>query len=146
MPRRSKAERNEELANQNAERDLRHLTRAELLELLLDMSEELEKTKAELEALKAENADRRIRLSEAGNIAEAALSLSGIFEAAQKAADDYLDGVRALASLNLTNRDEIEATLRARLPEEEGNYAALSAGNGMPDGFTADMGQEISHE
>ena len=138
MPRRTKENKQAEAAGQNAERDLKHLTRAELLELLLDMSEELENTKAELEKLKAEEADRQIKLSKAGNIAEAALSLSGIFEAAQKAADDYLAGVKALASLNLSNRDEIETELAARIKEQEGTDVASDYLTGAAGG--------ISHE
>ena len=38
--------------------------------------------------------DRRIRLEKTGSIAEAALALSGVFEAAQKAADLYIQSVR----------------------------------------------------
>lgn len=42
------------------------------------------------EAVKIWRADRKIELEEAGNIAEAALKLNKVFEAAQKAADQYL--------------------------------------------------------
>lgn len=48
-----------------------------------------------------------IELEEAGNIAEAALRLNGIFEMAQQAADQYLMNVRMLGEN------------RAKLPEEE---------------------------
>lgn len=46
------------------------------------------------EAMKSWRADRNIELEEAGNIAEAALKLNKVFEAAQKAADQYLDNLR----------------------------------------------------
>ena len=49
---------------------------------------DLKKTLAELQK------KREIGISEAGSIAEAALALNGIFEAAQKAADDYLYNIR----------------------------------------------------
>jgi hypothetical protein len=39
---------------------------------------------------------REIELAEAGSIAEAALKLNGIFETAQKCADQYLTNVRKL--------------------------------------------------
>lgn len=48
------------------------------------------------EVLEAERHKREIELQEAGSIAEAALRLNGVFEAAQKAADQYLESVRAL--------------------------------------------------
>lgn len=42
------------------------------------------------ETVKIWRTDRKIELEEAGNIAEAALKLNKVFEAAQKAADQYL--------------------------------------------------------
>ena len=77
------------------QRELKKLSRTELLEMLLDVTRENDILKAENEELKARMEDRRIRLEESGSIAEAALKLNGIFEAAQKAADQYLDSVRA---------------------------------------------------
>ena len=41
--------------------------------------------------------DRRILLGQAGSIAEAALRLNGVFEAAEAAAQQYLENVRRLA-------------------------------------------------
>lgn len=48
------------------------------------------------ETLEQERSSRRIELDEAGTIAEAALKLSGIFEAAQDAADRYMENIRLL--------------------------------------------------
>ena len=42
-------------------------------------------------------ASREIELEEAGSIAEAALRLNGVFEAAQRAAEQYLVNVRSLS-------------------------------------------------
>ena len=78
-------------------KELKQLSRLDLLELLLKeirRNRELEVRNTELEEkLKS----REIFLSDAGNIAEASLKLSGIFEAAQRAADDYMANVRRLA-------------------------------------------------
>lgn len=77
-------------------KELRKLNRLELLEMLLEQSEELDKVKLELEQTKKELEEvneklknQEIKIDEAGNIAEAALAISGIFEAAQKAIDIY---------------------------------------------------------
>lgn len=52
---------------------------------------------AELEqTIESMKSSREIELAEAGSIAEAALKLNGIFEAAQKCADQYLTNVRKL--------------------------------------------------
>lgn len=48
------------------------------------------------ETLESERSSRRIELDEAGSIAEAALKLSGVFEAAQDAADRYMENIRLL--------------------------------------------------
>lgn len=50
------------------------------------------------ETLEAEQHKREIELQDAGSIAEAALRLNGVFEAAQKAADQYLESVQALCA------------------------------------------------
>ncbi len=77
---------------------LKKLSRLEILELFLKQSEELAQVKEELKIAKEELAERRIVISESGSIAEAALKLSGIFEVAQKAANEYLDNVKTQKS------------------------------------------------
>lgn len=54
--------------------------------------EELEQQNAEL---KQQLEDRTLRLKQTGSIAEAALALNHVFEAAQAAADDYLNSIKA---------------------------------------------------
>ena len=77
---------------------LKKRSRLEILELFLKQSEELAQVKEELKIAKEELAERRITISESGSIAEAALKLSGIFEVAQKAANEYLDNVKTQKS------------------------------------------------
>ena len=76
------------------DKELQKLSRTELLELLLAQTKELEKANSELELLRQQLHKREINLNQAGNIAEAALRLNGIFESAQAAADLYLENVR----------------------------------------------------
>lgn len=75
------------------DKELRKLTRTELLELLLVQSKEIDKLNAELEQLQIKMQQREINLAHAGSIAEAALQLNGVFEAAQAAADQYLASI-----------------------------------------------------
>lgn len=79
------------------DKELKHMSRSELLELLIAQIEENEILKQSLDRAQAELQDRRIALREAGSIAEAALRLNGIFEAADKAAQQYLENVRRIA-------------------------------------------------
>ena len=91
------------------EKELRKLNRYQLLELIILQTEEMEKLKEELEATKAKVENQQIMLSKAGNIAEASLQLSGIFEAAQKAAEIYLESVKKNADRTEENEELAKA-------------------------------------
>ncbi len=66
------------------ENELRKLKRVDLLEMLLEQSQELERVKAQLEQAESELRSRKILLDNAGSIAEAAMQLNDIFTVAQK--------------------------------------------------------------
>lgn len=78
-------------------KDERKLSHVELLELLVQLSSENDALKEENARLREQLEDRSVALTEAGSIAEASLRLNGVFEAAQRAADDYLNNVKRLA-------------------------------------------------
>ncbi|MBR2728686.1 MAG: DNA repair protein [Lachnospiraceae bacterium] len=77
------------------EKELHKLKRGELLEMMLAQSREIESLRDRIKELEGKLADREIRIRESGSIAEAALKLNHIFEAAQAAADQYLENVKA---------------------------------------------------
>lgn len=78
------------------DKELRKLSRSELLEMLLIQSREVERLKSELEIANQKLENRKIILSESGSIAEAALKLNQIFEVAQNVADQYLESIRSI--------------------------------------------------
>lgn len=77
--------------------ELKRLSRADLLALLLEERRINERLCAELKHVNEKLADKNLQIAEAGSLAEAALRLNGVFEAAQAAADQYLENVRRLA-------------------------------------------------
>lgn len=79
------------------DKEVRRLSRAELLEIMVDQGKEIDKLRAQLEEARQQLADRQIIIQEAGSLAEAALRLNGFFEAAQRAADQYLENIRRFA-------------------------------------------------
>ena len=95
--------------NKMTEKELRRLSRMDLLEMLLEQSKEVEQLRAELETVKKQLEDRRIMEQEAGSIAEAALRLNKVFEAAQQAADQYLENIRTQAEISQNGETENEA-------------------------------------
>ena len=76
------------------DQELRKLSRKDLLELLISQGRERDALEAELEQVKAALKNRQLCIDQAGSIAEAALQLNGVFEAAQAAAQQYLENVR----------------------------------------------------
>lgn len=82
------------------ERKLRNMKKIELIELLLEQEKEIERLKAENDVLKDQTNIQQIKLNSAGSIAEASLLLSGVFEAAQRAADLYLNSVKTMGGVN----------------------------------------------
>ena len=86
-----------------ADRELRRMHRAELIEIIYALKQSEDQLKAQNAALTAQLQDRQLRLESAGSIAQAALELNNVFAAAQAAADDYLHSVQAsLADTNAT--------------------------------------------
>ncbi|MCI5595452.1 MAG: DNA repair protein [Lachnospiraceae bacterium] len=79
------------------DQELRRLSRSELLEMLVEQMKENEELKIKLKRAQMKLRNRQIAIDEAGSIAEAALKLNEVFEAADKAAKEYLDNVRRLA-------------------------------------------------
>ena len=81
-----------------ADRALKKLSRAELIDIIYALKEREDDLSAQVAALEEKLAQREIQISRAGSIAEAALAINRVFEQAQAAAEDYLLSVRAGAA------------------------------------------------
>lgn len=79
------------------DKDLRRLSRGELLEMLIAQAAENDQLKNRLEQAEAQLRDRRIAIDKAGSLAEAALSLNGVFQAAEAAAQQYLENIERIS-------------------------------------------------
>ena len=79
------------------DKELRKLKRTDLLELLIEQSKEVESLKKRIGEMEAELADRRLLIYKSGSISEAALKLNGVFEAAEAAAQEYLENIRRIS-------------------------------------------------
>ena len=107
------------------DKSLKKLSRIELLQLLLKVTETNEALIAENEALRSAPAAKEPQkiqykqTAKVGSIAEAALQANGYFEAAQGAADDYLREIKQL-------RDELVARTNASAQQMPAQAIALS--------------------
>ncbi|MBQ9042346.1 MAG: hypothetical protein IJ111_05965 [Eggerthellaceae bacterium] len=100
------------------DKSLKHLSRLDLLELMVKLSEENDAITAENAQLKQALAAKPTmsRAAKVGSIAELALQANGFFEAAQHAADDYLREIKRM-------HDQVAARTAA------GNQAAAAPAN-----------------
>ena len=73
-----------------ADRELKKLSRAELIDIIYALKEREESLSNQVASLQEALSHREIQINQAGSIAEAALKINQVFEKAQKAADDYL--------------------------------------------------------
>ena len=80
------------------EKELKRLSRAELLELLLAQAKETELLRKKLEKAEAMLCDRYLQMQKAGDLAHAVLQINGVMEAAQAAAQQYLDNIVQMES------------------------------------------------
>lgn len=88
-----------------ANRELKKLGRAELLELLLEESKENERLRTKLRKAKQLLEEKQDQIENAQSIAEAALQLNGAVEAAEAAAEQYLENVRRMAEASVDEQD-----------------------------------------
>lgn len=79
------------------EKELKRLSRTELLELLIEETRRGDRLEQELREAKEKLESREIKKERAGTLAEAALSINSVLEAADAAARQYLENVRNLA-------------------------------------------------
>ena len=96
------------------DRDLQKLKRIELLEILIEQGKTIERLEAELAEANKKLDDRSLKLAEAGSIADAAVQVTGILEAAQSAAHIYLENVQKMEQTTKEKCDEMERETLAR--------------------------------
>ena len=96
------------------EKEMRKLSRTDLLQMLIDQGEELKALKENLEEANEKLNEKELKMSEAGSIAEAALKINGVFEAAQAASQQYIDNIK-----HLSERQDALARIKERETREK---------------------------
>lgn len=95
------------------DKELRRMNRGELLEMLIKQVEEDQALKARLEQAESQLRDRQIAVEKAGSMAEAALALNGVFQAAEAAAQQYLENIQRMSDEQGAISREIQAKAEA---------------------------------
>lgn len=77
-------------------KELKRLSRRELIDIIYQMKKNEQQLQNEIDSLKEALEDKRIRLSKAGSVAEAAANITGLLTAAQTTADLYLNEIACM--------------------------------------------------
>ena len=94
------------------DREFKRLSRSQLIDIIYQLQLKQEELMADNEKLTKALADKRLRVGEAGNIAEAALEIHNVMQAAQDAAAHYLEEIRVM-------REETEEKCRSLLEKAQ---------------------------
>lgn len=103
------------------DKEFKRLNRAQLIDIIYQLQLQIDKLNEEKQTLENELADKRLRLSATGNIAEAALEINDCFRSAQNAAEQYLNEIKAL-------REKTEAERQNILKEAREEAGAILSG------------------
>ena len=114
------------------EKELKKLNRYQLLELLVMQTERADSLEKTVEELRSRLEERELKFSQMGSVAEASIYLSGVFDAAQKAADLYLENARKCAEETVEEArrqaedilSQAEEQVRSRTAQPDGKQAA----------------------
>lgn len=96
------------------EKEFRRLNRTELVEIIYHLQLEAQQLKDENANLRQSLESKEIKIANAGSIAQAAMDLSGVFQTAQAAADQYLMEVQRGNDKAQAECDEMIAAAKAK--------------------------------
>ena len=140
------------------EKQLKNLTRGDLLELLLEQTKRADELQSQVDELTIQLESREItNISGIGTLADASLQLNGVFEAADRAAKEYIENAEHYEAQKKADYDAVMNDARARAMEmlqktyahcdalvgmaQSGGY--IRAGGASPEGDFAQISSEI---
>ena len=100
------------------DKEFKRLSRAQLIEIIYQLQLQIDKLSEQTQELESELKDKRLRLRNAGNIADAALEINNCFRSAQNAAEQYLNEIKAI-------REETEAERQRILEQARAEASAI---------------------
>lgn len=101
-------------------KELKRLSRRELVDIIYQMKRNEELLTAEIAELQAALQEKRMHLSKAGSIADAAASITDVFSTAQSTADLYLHEINRM-------KEDTETECAQRIDETNAKIANILA-------------------
>ena len=112
------------------DREFKQLSRAQLIDIIYQLQLQNEKLTEQNQALKKALEDKRLRISQTGNLAEAALEINDCFRSAQNAANHYINEIK---TMHRETEAECERVLAAARAEAEAIKANAKMSRGSYD-------------
>ena len=103
------------------DKELKKLSRSELLDMLIYQAEENKKLREELENARLELLKREIAIEKAGTLAEASMYMSGLFDSADNAAKIYLENIEQ-------RKRETDEICQRKIAEAESRVESIISG------------------
>ena len=111
------------------DKEFKRLSRAQLIDIIYQLQLENDELTQKNKALEAALEDKRLRMDNAGNLAEAALEMNDFFRSAQNAAEHYLNEIKTIREEAATERERIleearseAAQILTRAKKTQGDY------------------------
>ncbi len=105
------------------DKELRKMSRMELIEIIYALQQNEKMLRTENTELKRKLEDKKIKIENAGSIAEAALELNRVFEDAQSAAEQYINSAQEAAEIKagqiIAEAEAKAAEIRAEAENEK---------------------------
>lgn len=113
------------------DKEFKRLNRAQLIDIIYQLQLQIDELTEQNQQLEKALTDKRLRISVAGNLAEAALEINDCFRAAQSAAEQYLNEIIAIRKETEVERQRIltaaEAEAEAIIANAKKTDAAVEA-------------------
>ncbi len=103
------------------DKELKKLSRSELLDMLIYQAEENKKLREELENARLELLKREIAIEKAGTLAEASMYMSGLFDSADRSAKIYLENIEQ-------RKRETDEICQRKIAEAESRVESIISG------------------
>ena len=95
------------------DKEFKRLSRSQLIEIIYQLQLQVDELTAQNQSLEDALADKRLRISNTGNLAEAALEINDCFRSAQNAAEQYLSEIKLMREETESERQKILSQARA---------------------------------
>ena len=95
------------------DKEFKHLSRSQLIEIIYRLQLQIDELNEQKQVLEDALADKRLRISNTGNLAQAALEINDCFRSAQNAAEQYLNEIKLMREETESERQKILSQARA---------------------------------